>query len=52
MMVKVLTVELVHSTPMAPGLKVVTKLAKLVGLSEGLEADESFARQVRRKFCE
>ena len=43
-----LTQELVYSSPAK--LIVVSKLAKLVVVSEGLASDAGLARQVRRKF--
>ena len=43
----VLTQEVVYSNP-AFGEAV--KLAKLIGVSEGLASDAGFARQARRKF--
>ena len=43
-----LTQELVYSSPAK--LLVVSQLAKLVVVSEGLASDAGLARQVRRKF--
>ena len=42
----VLTPEVAHSSPASAA----ARLAKLVGVSEGLASDAAFARQVRRKF--
>ena len=42
----VLTPEVAHSSPASAA----ARLAKLVGVSEGLASDAAFARQARRKF--
>ena len=42
----VLTPEVAHSSPASAA----ARLAKLVGVSEGLASDAGFARQARRKF--
>ena len=42
----VLTQEVAHSSPASAA----ARLAKLVGVSEGLASDAGFARQARRKF--
>eukprot|EP01043_Picozoa_sp_COSAG02_P033922 COSAG02_NODE_2342_length_9101_cov_78.830038_3_plen_135_part_00 len=42
-----LTHEIVYS---APAFADVAKLAKLIGVSEGIDSDTSFARQAKRKF--
>ena len=45
----VLASELVHFSP-GHAYSAVAKLAKLIGVSEGVALDGSFARQARRNF--